>query len=617
MPSQFKYNDCRYQERIISAKALLIKGFTVLRADGAIALIKKIYSYYNNLSRNNYQKWIKSYGTYSAHEITVLGREFNEMERKPIFCLIIFLMESDIKDLLKTVDSIKKQIYKAWFLKIIIRCKLDTKQLDAIKNICQDDVRIFFELAEYDINLIDEVKASVVVKNADWVGIVESGDLISLDALFLMTQEIVKNSAIELVYCDSDLLDKNGRRHSPHFNCDWNPDLFYSQALDIKLTLYKSNLILRLRKNEQFKSCELKNFYLTLCSLEQMDQNNICHFSRVLYHENPDRLSVMEGCRLSSTTVNIMKAHFSRLNIPIHIAAEKDVLRLTYSFPNINPHVSILIPTKDRLDLLDRCVKSLVEKTAYKNYNITIIDNGSVELVTKKFFLDVQRDNPNIKVIECPGDFNFSKLVNLGFKHSCGEVLCLLNNDIEIISKDWLDEMVGHALRPGIGAVGAKLLYPNGFIQHGGVILGLGPSGIAGHFHHGLDGQKSGYLKRAIATQEISAVTAACMVIKRDYYELVGGFDEENLPVDFNDVDFCLKLRRIGLRNIWTPYAVLYHHEHGTRKKYDYKERLIRLKKDVDYMKKKWGSLLNEDPFYSPNLSLDRANFVLAFPPRS
>ena len=606
-----------HQEKNISVTKLLVKGFAVLRANGAIGLIKKIYSYLDNSGQNNYQKWIKSYGTYSSHEVYILKQEYYGMKSKPVICLIIFLMKRDIEGLTKTVDSIKKQIYESWSLKVIIQAPLDGQHLKVIKKLCQNDVRIDFEIKEGGPNLIGAVNNSVALNQINWIGFIECGDIITIDALFLMAREIIKQSAMELIYCDSDLVDTKGKRHSPHFKCDWNLDLFYSQLLNINLTLYKSNLIKRLGKYESCELCELKNFCLTLFSLEQINQKNIYHLPRVLYSEKQDRLGLVEDFSLRPNVISVLRSHFSRLRIPVQITSTQKVLHLSYDIPQSNPHVSIVIPTKDKLDILSRCINSILEKTNYKNYDVLIIDNDSIEHDTKNYFLAVQRNNPNIKVIECPGDFNFSKLVNFGCKYASGEVLCLLNNDVEIISKNWLDEMVGHSLRPGIGAVGAKLLYPNATIQHGGVILGLGSSGIAGHFHHGVDGKSPGYFNRAIAVQEISAITAACLVVKKSNYELVGGFDEKNLPVDFNDVDFCLRLLKIGLRNIWTPFSILIHHEHGTRNKHDSKEKISRLKKDINYMRNRWGKCLSNDPFYSPNLSLDSANFLLAFPPRS
>ncbi len=251
--------------------------------------------------------------------------------------------------------------------------------------------------------------------------------------------------------------------------------------------------------------------------------------------------------------------------------------------------------------------------TTYPNYEIVLVDNGSDDADAVAYFRSLSL-RPGFKVIRDDSEFNYSALNNKAVAQAAGEVIALINNDIEVISPGWLSEMVSIALQPGIGAVGAKLLYPDGTLQHGGVVLGVG--GVAGHSHKNLPRGHRGYFSRADLIQSYSAVTAACLVVRKDRYESVGGLDEEHLKVAFNDVDFCLRLRESGLRNIWTPYAELFHHESATRGTDVAPEKQARFNREVAYMMRTWGPQLLTDPAYNPNLTLSHEDFRFAWPPR-
>jgi GT2 family glycosyltransferase len=275
--------------------------------------------------------------------------------------------------------------------------------------------------------------------------------------------------------------------------------------------------------------------------------------------------------------------------------------------------VSIVIPTRNQLSSLRKCLDGIFGKTDYETYEVIVIDNESDDHETLEF-LDGLRKREGVRVERIDGGFNYSRLNNRGVELSRGSLIALLNNDVEVVHHDWLSEMVSRAMQPDVGMVGARLWYPNGVIQHGGVILGA--DGVAAHAHVDLQRGDPGYFARAHLAQDISAVTAACAVVKRDAYLQVGGFDE-NLAVTFNDVDFCLRLREAGYRIIWTPYAELIHHESASRGFDNSAPKQVRFLAEVDYMKSKWGDILQRDPFYNPNLSLDENLFTLAFPPRT
>ena len=275
--------------------------------------------------------------------------------------------------------------------------------------------------------------------------------------------------------------------------------------------------------------------------------------------------------------------------------------------------MSILIPTKDRIDLLKTCIDSILKITRYKNFEILILDNESNEENSHKYFEQVC-EIKNINVIGVKGAFNYSHINNYGVKQANGNILAFINNDIEITHPEWLHEMVSHSIRKEIGCVGAKLLYPNRTIQHAGVFIGIG--GVAGHSFKNYPSTHSGYKHRLQLVQNYSAVTAACLVVEKEIFEQVGGFDEENLKVAFNDVDFCLKVLKEGYRNVWTPYAIMIHHESASRGLEKTISQKKRFQKEVFFMQKKWSDDLMSDSFYNPNLTLDSEDFSLSFPPR-
>jgi GT2 family glycosyltransferase len=264
------------------------------------------------------------------------------------------------------------------------------------------------------------------------------------------------------------------------------------------------------------------------------------------------------------------------------------------------------------VELLATCIDSLQARTDYPNVEVIVIDNGSVEPATLDF-LQHLRGMPGYTVIRDDGPFNFSRLNNLAAAQAQGEVLVMMNNDIEAIEPQWLDALVAQAMRPEIGAVGALLLYPDDTIQHGGVVLGIG--GVAGHVHHRLPADAHGYFGRARLAQRFSAVTAACLAVRRSCWDAVEGLDE-GLAVAFNDIDFCLRLQRAGYRNLWTPLARLYHHESASRGSDEVPEKRERFNREIAYMQNRWGDSLLADPCYNPNLSLNSQRFELAYPPR-
>jgi GT2 family glycosyltransferase len=291
--------------------------------------------------------------------------------------------------------------------------------------------------------------------------------------------------------------------------------------------------------------------------------------------------------------------------------AELAVQRVKYAPPEPKPLVSIIIPTRNGQKLVRQCVESIRAKTTYAPYEIVLVDNGSDQKSAIEYF-HALRDAGTVRLLEDPLPFNFSRINNAAVREARGNYLVFLNNDIEVITPDWLTELVSHAQRPEIGAVGARLWYPNDTIQHAGLVL---VAGLAGHAHLGRKRGDHGYFSRASLIQSLSAVTAACICVRRDVFEEMGGFDE-TLAVAFNDVDLCLRIRAAGYRILYTPYAELYHHESASRGYEDTPEKMKRFQKEADLLRARWMSVLMSDPYYNPNLAISGDPFTLAWPPR-
>ena len=452
----------------------------------------------------------------------------------------------------------------------------------------------------------------------EWVALLDHDDLLSEHALFWVADAINRDPAARLIYSDEDKIDGAGRRFAPYFKCDWNVDLFYSHNLFSHLGVYRANLLGEIGGFRQgFEGSQ--DYDLALRCIERIAPKQIHHISRVLYHWRMHAKSAAQSADNKPYAMlageRALNDHFQRQTVNAVSKLIGHGYRVRYALPDILPLVSLIIPTRNGLHLVRRCVESILKKTTYHNYEILIVDNGSEDPATLQYFKELQSES-RVRVLRNDRFFNYSALVNTAVKLARGELVGLINNDIEVISPDWLSEMVSHALRPHVGAVGAKLLYLNETLQHAGVVLGLGLARVGGHPYYTLPRSHNGYFGRASLIQSFSAVTGACLVIRKEIFEAVGGFSEK-LRVAFNDIDFCLRVRESGYRNIWTPYAELYHHESATRGLENTGEKKARFSKEVEYMKQRWGGLLLNDPAYSPNLSLlPKEDFRLAWPPR-
>lgn len=422
----------------------------------------------------------------------------------------------------------------------------------------------------------------------------------------------------DLVYGDEDQADRGGQRFAPWFKPDFGPDLFLSQNGFGRAVWFRKSA---LRQVEVPDALDLDTaiYHLALRVILATGRDPL-HCPGILVHVGGDpaatpraRVAYLKDPARRAAVEEFVARAPSLSGAQVEGPDALGFLRLRHALPEVRPLVSIVIPTRDRQDLLEQCIRGLDETTDYRNIEIIIVDNDSREPQTKAYFKSLG-ERSNVRILAAPGAFNYSRLINLGAAQAQGKLLMALNNDVSAIQADWLDELVGQALRPDVGLAGCLLLYPDRSVQHAGVVIGL--SGVAGHIFANTGPGDAGYAGRIMVAQDLSAVTGACHIMRRDLFNRLGGLDEKHLAVAYNDIDFCLRVREAGLRVIYTPFAPLLHRHSASRGSDVRPERLASFTWERDYMRTRWARRIWDDPFFNPNLSLSGKKGRLATPPR-
>ncbi len=503
------------------------------------------------------------------------------------------------------IQSVLDQRYPEWQLCICNDASPVAGMAEFLDRYARQDPRIRVVHHSENGHISKASNAALALVDAEFVALLDNDDLLPPDALIWVVNEIIAHPDAQIIYSDEDKIGLNGELFEPYFKSDWNPELFLAHNLISHLGVYRTALLQKIGGFRQGYEGS-QDYDLALRALLHIRPHQVRHIAKVLYHwrvlPGSTALSQDEKPYTVTAALKALNEYVRQKGLPgVVVNHQYGHYRLQYAPLQNPPGVTLIIPTKNAHALVKTCIDSVLQKTRYPNYDILLIDNASDDPESLAYF-DTLRAHPAIRVQRDPRPFNYAALNNAAVAQTDSEYILLLNNDTEVIAPDWLTEMVCCALGERVGAVGAKLLYPDDTVQHGGVILGLG--GVAGHAHHLLSRDDPGYFGKAMVTQEITAVTAACLLVKRDHYLAVGGLNEQHLAVAFNDVDFCLKLRQHGLRNIWTPYALLYHHESVSRGYEDTPQKQARFQSEVDYMKSQWADVIACDPFYNPNLSL-------------
>ncbi|BEV11621.1 glycosyltransferase family 2 protein [Asticcacaulis sp. DW145] len=567
--------------------------------------------------RTHYSDWLKAHSAILQLSKSEQRRRLAMFKRHPLISVVMPVYNPPVPFLVEAIESVIRQSYPNWELCIADDCSTNPEIRTVLEEYKTRDNRIRVCFRDINGHISEASNSALGLATGEYVALLDHDDILPEDALFWVGDAIDRFPALDVIYSDEDKIDEMGRRFDPYFKSDFNYELFLAQNMVSHLGVYRRALVERVggfRRGYEGS----QDHDLALRVVEQTFVDRIHHIPRVLYHwraiAGSTAVDVSEKSYATQAGVKAVRDHLKRIGVDatVDIADAKiGHYRVQYALRNKDALVSIIIPTRDRLDLLRVAVESIFSNTTYKKYEIVIIDNGSIETDTLEYFAYLK--GRGVKIVRDDLTFNFSRLVNIGVKESAGEYIVLLNNDIEIITDRWLEELVSFAQMKDIGCVGARLWYPDRTIQHAGVVLGMG--GVAGHVHKHLDAGSKGYFCRAVHHQSFSAVTAACVMVRRDVFGLVGGFDE-SLAVAFNDVDFCLKVVAAGYRNIWTPYAEMVHHESASRGEETTPEKQRRFQAEVDAMIARWGEKLYWDPAYNPNLSLDHTDFSLAWPPR-
>ena len=551
-----------------------------------------------------YAEWIKNN---EPSERELARQRKNQINVK--ISIIVPMYNTPERFFYELVESIKNQTHENWEL-----CLADgsEKKADYIDKIIKDENRIKYKHLEENKQIAGNTNEALKLATGEFVALLDHDDVLPEFALYEIAKVIKHNTNVDFIYTDEDKLDKNNIRYDPHFKPDYSPFLLRSYNYITHFSIIRKKIMddiggFKLDYNGS------QDYDLFLRIIEYT--NKIIHIPKILYHwrVHPGSVAASSSAKTYAyeSGKKAIEDHLKRLNIESEVSHDisPGIYKVNYKL-NSNPKVSIIIPNKDAITDLKKCIESIEQKSKYSNYEIVVVENNSTKKSTFKFYDKICKKYSNINVVNYQEKgFNYSKINNYAVKHAKGEYLLFLNNDVKVITSDFIEQMLGICQINDVGIVGAKLLYPDNTIQHAGVVIGIGS--VAGHINKLIDRNDIGYYARASVINNYTAVTAACMMVKKEIFNEVKGFTEK-LAVAFNDIDFCLKVRETGKQVVFTPYAKLYHYESKTRGMENTKEKIERFEGEVKYFKSKWKTILkNGDPYFNPNFRLDVPIYLL------
>lgn len=531
-------------------------------------------------------------------------------EKNVLLSIVVPLYNTPIKFLKQMIQSVQNQTYRNWQLCLADGSDEDHVYVGEYVKSIQDD-RICYKKLSENKGIADNTNECIAMAKGDFIALFDHDDLLHPSALFEMVKAIEEKNA-DFVYTDEvTFVGRPNNITIYNFKPDYSPDTLRSYNYICHFTAFSKELLGEVGGfNSEYDGSQDYDLILRLTEKAK----NIVHISKALYFWRSHKASVASDVSAKPYVVDSAKralgAHLERLGLlgKVEDAVVPTTYKIQYEIIG-DPLVSIIIPNKDHIDDLEKCLSSVYGKSTYKNFEVIVVENNSTEQETFEYYKQAQSKYNNLKVIKWESGFNYSAINNFASKQAKGEYVLLLNNDIEVITPDWMEQMLMFAQRKDVGAVGAKLYYDDDTIQHAGVIVGLG--GVAGHSHKGFARDNPGYMARAAIAQNLSACTAACLLIRRDVYDEVGGLDE-GYAVAFNDVDFCMKIRAAGYLIAFTPFAEFYHYESKSRGDEDTPEKRARFNSEIFRFQERWGAELKKgDPYYNPNLSLDSEDFAL------
>lgn len=594
--------------------------WTLARAVRRILFRSRRLLAHSRLASRQYRLWIKRYGVISPVLRDTMRAEIATWPVHPTISVIMPSYNIDPKWIEQAIESVRRQIYPHWELCI----SDDASTLPGIRPLLErfaaDDSRIRVTFRDENGHISENSNTALALASGEYAALMDADDLLSEDALFWVAREIAAHPDVDLLFSDEDKIDRTGKHFGPYFKSAWNPALMLSQNAFSHLGVFRRSLVQEVggfRKG--FEGSQ--DYDLVLRCAERTTPDRIRHIPRVLYHWRalPDSTASSASAKSYAWEAGrrAIAGHLQRLGVSAQVKpALQSYYQVEYDNPTTMPLVSVIVPTTLSGGTATTCLASVLTKSTSKNFQLVLVAHvDRVDAARRNDILAKILKHPRVRVVEYEDRaFNFSRVSNLGARSSDGSMLCFLNDDVEVISKNWLDQLVVRASLEGVGAVGSMLYYPSNAIQHAGVILGV--DGIADHAWKHWPRGSAGYFGRAILEQDLTCVTAACMLVRREVFEAVGGFDE-SLPIAFNDVDLCIKIRQTGARIVWTSSVEMYHHESLTLGRHDSPGRRDQFKRDVGVIRTRWRDVLGADPCYNPNLSLKAgATFSLAWPPR-
>ena len=522
----------------------------------------------------------------------------------PKFSVVVPLYHTPAKFLKDLVRSMMYQSYANWELCLVNASPEDVHLTSLLENWAMRDKRIRVIRLEKNLGIAQNTNAGIAASTGEFIAFLDHDDFLEPDALFCYADALNKDKTIDVFYSDEDKTDEYAAHYFyPHFKSDFNIDLLHANNYMCHFLAVRKSLVDTVGGlNEKFDGAQDYDFVLRLTE----NTKKIYHCPRILYHWRCSNQSTAanQGNKMYAIHAGkaALNAHYKRIgwNARAQEGAVDGWYQTKFTLKE-EPLVSILIPNKDHTDDLDVCLNSFFERADYQNYEFIIIENNSVLPETFAYYEKIEKEHDNVKVVYWEAGFNYSAINNFGFKFAKGDYIMLLNNDVELITSDIFQSMLGFCMRPEVGIVGAKLLYNDHTVQHAGVLVGAG--GLADHVFKGIHEDDPGYMGRAISSQDVSAVTAACLLVKRSVYEEVGGLEDE-FQVAFNDVDFCLKVRKAGYLIVYDADVKLFHYESKSRGMEDTTERFIRFGNEMMLLNSKWDILSTFiDPYYNPNFS--------------
>ena len=561
--------------------------------------------------RTEYERWLRANDLRPA-DADVVRAAVAVMTRTPLISVLMPVYQTPERYLRAALESVLAQLYPHWELCIADDASPDPRVREVLREYAAHDQRVKLALREQNGHIAAASNSALALASGEYVALLDHDDLLAPDALFHVALAALRDPDAGVFYSDEDKVDELGRRSEPYFKPDWSPDSILARMYAGHLLALRRDLVAEIGGfRGGFEGSQ--DYDLVLRATERNDR--VVHVPRVLYHWriHPQSTSSETGSKAYAYEAGrrAIEEAIARRGEPGRVEQLPEPGSYVVRYAIREPRkVSVIMPTRDHGEDVDRALASIFARAAaYPDFELLLIDNGSQDRASLAAFARWAQNEPRVRVVRYDVPFNFARINNFGVERTDGAYLLFLNNDTEVLSDDWMAAMVEQAQRPSIGAVGAKLLYPDGTVQHAGVVTGIG--GVAGHAHKYADASGGGYFNTLRTTNNYSAVTAACMMVRREAFARAGGFDEA-LAVAFNDVDLCLKLRALGLYNVYLAHVELIHHESKSRG-YDHADprKRARFFAERRVMEERWGTAERADPHYSPHLSLVSEDFSL------